>query len=248
MTVLRIKSAAGAERAVYRLNLTKHHEPATTRNDLIDRWESWRWGAFVCFNLNQFTGEESGGYDYDPLGKSCWFTYGEGRSFAPSRPFPAEALARKARQGWERGAHNVLLAAAPDHTGGMRPEDVEQLKSLGRLLTDTLAPTPEPADLLKARPEAIEGWSDLRLHLVINNRCGLPGDFDTPEQKLGGFQLNRPWETCMTLGTQWSWKPDDEIKSLKQCIDALVTVPPGDRQELDTIIELTLDGPANELK
>jgi len=27
----------------------------------------------------------------------------------------------------------------------------------------------------------------------------------------------------MTLGTQWSWKPDDTLKSLKQCIDALVT-------------------------
>lgn len=59
--------------------------------------------------------------------------------------------------------------------------------------------------------------------LVINNRCGLPGDFDTPEQRIGRFQLDRPWETCQTLGTQWSWKPDDQIKSLKQCIDTLVT-------------------------
>ncbi len=59
--------------------------------------------------------------------------------------------------------------------------------------------------------------------LLINNRCGLPGDFDTPEQRLGKFQLDRPWETCMTLGTQWAWKPDDRIKSLKECIDALVT-------------------------
>ncbi|NUQ60921.1 MAG: alpha-L-fucosidase [Pirellulales bacterium] len=59
--------------------------------------------------------------------------------------------------------------------------------------------------------------------LVINNRCGLPGDYDTPEQRLGAFQLDRPWETCMTLGTQWSWKPEDRIKSLKECIDALVT-------------------------
>ncbi len=59
--------------------------------------------------------------------------------------------------------------------------------------------------------------------LVINNRCGLPADFDTPEQSLGGFRVDRPWETCMTLGTQWSWKPDDTIKSLKECVDALVT-------------------------
>ncbi len=59
--------------------------------------------------------------------------------------------------------------------------------------------------------------------LIINNRCGLPGDFDTPEQRLGGFQLDRPWETCMTLNSQWAWKPNDKIKSLKQCIDVLVT-------------------------
>lgn len=59
--------------------------------------------------------------------------------------------------------------------------------------------------------------------LIINNRCGLPGDFDTPEQRLGQFQLDRPWETCMTLGTQWAWKPNDKIKSLKECIDVLVT-------------------------
>jgi alpha-L-fucosidase len=59
--------------------------------------------------------------------------------------------------------------------------------------------------------------------LIINNRCGLPGDFDTPEQVIGRFDVGRPWETCMTLGTQWSWKPNDQIKSLKQCIDVLVT-------------------------
>jgi len=63
----------------------------------------------------------------------------------------------------------------------------------------------------------------LQPHLIINNRCGLPADFDTPEQHIGRFQLDRPWETCMTLGTQWAWKPDDRIKSLRQCIETLVT-------------------------
>ncbi|MFV2067528.1 MAG: alpha-L-fucosidase, partial [Pirellulales bacterium] len=77
-----------------------------------------------------------------------------------------------------------------------------------------------------------EDWDSVKLFtmmrtlqpwLIINNRCGLPGDFDTPEQRLGPFQLERPWETCMTLGTQWSWKPNDRIKSLKECLDVLVT-------------------------
>jgi alpha-L-fucosidase len=71
-------------------------------------------------------------------------------------------------------------------------------------------------------PRLFKMMRTLQPWLIINNRCGLRGDFDTPEQRLGQFQLDRPWETCMTLGTQWSWKPDDKIKSLKECIDVLV--------------------------
>ena len=36
-----------------------------------------------------------------------------------------------------------------------------------------------------------------------------PADFDTPEQTIGGFQINRPWESCITICNQWAWKPDD---------------------------------------
>jgi alpha-L-fucosidase len=54
------------------------------------------------------------------------------------------------------------------------------------------------------------------------------GDFDTPEQKVGNFQINRPWETCITICRQWAWKPDDEMKSLKECIDILVNTVGGD--------------------
>ena len=73
------------------------------------------------------------------------------------------------------------------------------------------------AENLFKMARSIQPW------LLINNRCGLPADFDTPEQHLGGFQLNRPWESCITLGTQWSWKPDDRIKSLQECIGLLVS-------------------------
>jgi len=68
----------------------------------------------------------------------------------------------------------------------------------------------------------------LQPHVIINNRAGLPGDFDTPEQRIGNFNNQRPWETCMTLGTQWAWKPNDRIKSLEQCIHTLVRVVCGD--------------------
>ena len=68
----------------------------------------------------------------------------------------------------------------------------------------------------------------LQPHVIINNRAGLPADHDTPEQEIGKFQNDRPWETCMTICNQWAWKPDDRMKSLKQCIDTLVRVVGGD--------------------
>jgi alpha-L-fucosidase len=68
----------------------------------------------------------------------------------------------------------------------------------------------------------------LQPHVIINNRAGLPADHDTPEQRIGTFQTGRPWETCMTICRQWAWKPNDELKSLKQCIDTLVRVVGGD--------------------
>ena len=68
----------------------------------------------------------------------------------------------------------------------------------------------------------------LQPEIVVNNRCGVPADFDTPEQRIGAFQVDRPWETCMTLCRQWAWKPDDEMKSLKTCIQTLVRVVGGD--------------------
>ena len=82
-----------------------------------------------------------------------------------------------------------------------------------------------------------EDWDSMNLfkmirrlqpHVIINNRAGLPADHDTPEQRIGKFQNDRPWETCMTICRQWAWKPDDQMKSLKQCIDTLVRVVGGD--------------------
>ncbi|MFQ6034675.1 MAG: alpha-L-fucosidase [Sedimentisphaerales bacterium] len=68
----------------------------------------------------------------------------------------------------------------------------------------------------------------LQPDVIINNRAGLSGDFDTPEQRIGKFQTDRPWETCMTIGRQWAWKPNDKLKSLKQCLQTLVRVVGGD--------------------
>ena len=64
--------------------------------------------------------------------------------------------------------------------------------------------------------------------IVINNRTGHKGDYDTPEQRIGGFQIDRPWETCMTICNQWAWKPNDKMKSLEECIQTLIRTNGGD--------------------
>lgn len=64
--------------------------------------------------------------------------------------------------------------------------------------------------------------------ILVNNRTGAKGDFDTPEQRIGGFQTDRPWETCMTIGKQWAWKPDDEVKPAEECLQSLIRSAGGD--------------------
>jgi len=68
----------------------------------------------------------------------------------------------------------------------------------------------------------------LQPDVIVNNRSGAPGDYDTPEQRVGKYQDNRPWETCMTICQQWAWKPNDKMKTLQQCLQTLVTCAAGD--------------------
>ncbi|HQP96881.1 MAG TPA: alpha-L-fucosidase [bacterium] len=71
-------------------------------------------------------------------------------------------------------------------------------------------------------PRLIQMIRDLQPRVLINNRSGIPADFDTPEQVIGRIEPDRPWESCITLGQQWSWKPNDRIKSAEDCIKLLV--------------------------
>jgi alpha-L-fucosidase len=69
---------------------------------------------------------------------------------------------------------------------------------------------------------------ELQPGILINNRDGLPEDFDTPEQEIGKFQFDRPWESCITICQQWAWKPDDRLKTLQECLETLIRCAGGD--------------------
>lgn len=64
--------------------------------------------------------------------------------------------------------------------------------------------------------------------ILINSRTGAKGDYDTPEQRVGGFQNDHPWESCMTIANQWAWKPNDVVKTLEQCLHSLIRSAGGD--------------------
>ena len=84
-------------------------------------------------------------------------------------------------------------------------------------------------------PELFKMARSLQPHILINKRCGLPGDFDTRELRVGRFDLDRPWEHCTIIGSNWNWTGGREVKSPRTCIRLLVrTVGAGGNLLLDT--------------
>ncbi|HEV2498495.1 MAG TPA: alpha-L-fucosidase [Terriglobia bacterium] len=89
-------------------------------------------------------------------------------------------------------------------------------------------------------PLTPEGWEshkmnqmvfNLQPEIIVNNRNGLPGDFSTPEQHVGGPLKKgdtRGWETCMTMNDSWGFnKGDDDWKSPKTVLRDLITCARG---------------------
>ena len=78
---------------------------------------------------------------------------------------------------------------------------------------------------------------------IINNRLDLGqgnndrqilsanADYYTPEQHVGGYDDQRPWESCMTTSRrgQWAWGgQEDGVKSLEACMNMLIRCAGGD--------------------
>jgi alpha-L-fucosidase len=84
------------------------------------------------------------------------------------------------------------------------------------------------ADFGQRGADTIRLVRSLQPDILINDRTGAGGDYDTPEQRIGGFQNNRPWESCMTICQQWAWRPNDMMKSFSQCLQTLISCAGGD--------------------
>jgi alpha-L-fucosidase len=66
---------------------------------------------------------------------------------------------------------------------------------------------------------------ELQPRAVMNNRIGIPGDFETPEQFIPKTVPTRPWETCMTINRTWAYNRNDtSYKPTTQLIRMLIEV------------------------
>ena len=100
-----------------------------------------------------------------------------------------------------------------DFDGYPNPSDPKETATLVRKL--------QPGIIMTNRLEPLHADES-------HGRLGPWGDYVTPEQFVGGYCDKMPWETCMTIGSQWSWKPGEKIKSLKQCLTTLLSTVGGD--------------------
>ncbi len=112
------------------------------------------------------------------------------------------------------------------YTEYLKNQSVEIIKKYGPLLV-MWYDVPQRFDSIRGK-SVINSIREVDPGIVVNNRTGAKGDFDTPEQRVGSYQDKRPWETCMTICQQWSWKPNDNMKSAADVIRILVRTVGGD--------------------
>ncbi|VGO19224.1 hypothetical protein SCARR_01281 [Pontiella sulfatireligans] len=79
-------------------------------------------------------------------------------------------------------------------------------------------------------PRMLKMCRTLQPGIVINRRWGggmpgefsVNGDYDNPEQEIGHFEINRPWETNLTMSEAWSWTGGKRVKTYQTCLRLLI--------------------------
>ena len=89
---------------------------------------------------------------------------------------------------------------------------------------------------LYGRKEGADWWDSERLvarmrqwqpDMVINDRAGIAGDYATPEQRVGAYMPDEPWESNVTITKRWSFGFDEQVKSTPECLRLLINSATG---------------------
>jgi alpha-L-fucosidase len=111
------------------------------------------------------------------------------------------------------------MARAPH--AGVAPAEVPGLLDFDRAQVRELMTNYGPIDIVffDGPPEGLRevAW-DTQPSTVVTR-----GAMETPEQRLPGVPLDRPWEACVTMGTEWPYRPAQEkYKSGTELIEMLI--------------------------
>lgn len=60
--------------------------------------------------------------------------------------------------------------------------------------------------------------------MVDRSVAGEFENYQTPERGIPDTRLTHPWESCITLGNDWGWVPDDPYKSPREVVHMLVEI------------------------
>jgi hypothetical protein len=78
-------------------------------------------------------------------------------------------------------------------------------------------------------PEMVKMIRELQPHILINQRWGwgmdavdYQGDFDLAEQEIGEFNIERAWESSITMAHGWSWSGESPLKPVGTCLHVLL--------------------------
>jgi alpha-L-fucosidase len=113
----------------------------------------------------------------------------------------------------------ITIARAPH--SGVTPQEAPGLLDYDRAQLRELLTNYGPIDILfiDGPPEGLRelAWQ-LQPNIVVTR-----GALETPEQRLPGVAIDRPWESCITMGTAWQYKPTHETyKSGTELVELLI--------------------------
>jgi alpha-L-fucosidase len=138
--------------------------------------------------------------------------------WSPDRPHPDRNVNYDTRRNPEKWQRFVRFTHAQieELLSGYGPVDV--------LWLDAGQVRPPDQDLDMPRLAAMARRHQPGLIIVDRTVGGRYENYRTPEQEVPEKPLPYVWESCLTMGDQWSYKPDDKYKSTRTLIHLLVDI------------------------
>jgi len=156
-------------------------------------------------------------------------------------PFKRDIIAELARETHRAGlklgfyysqrdwSHPDYSADLPRYNEYMRNQIRELLTNFGEVSVMWFDAGNYPGSTWE-REKLVRLIGSLQPNILINNRTGVPGDFTTPEGKIGTFSAELDWESCMTFSAlKFSWHGFDvPVITFPELIRRLVHCSGGD--------------------